>query len=111
MPPFPSEKTPVDIELGLPTLVQCSNNTSGVSSCAIIFVFFLLVFYALALWDRWLNLKLRETQKLQFSETRTYGATVLGSQTPITPSRPPSPAAGGHYPYATLSPPRADSSP
>ncbi|KAJ6554906.1 hypothetical protein DFH09DRAFT_1165877 [Mycena vulgaris] len=63
MPPF-SDQNQANTDLDLPLLIECSNNT-GMSSCTIVFIFFILVFYALALWDRWLNLKLRESQKLR----------------------------------------------
>ncbi|KAJ6455419.1 hypothetical protein C8R45DRAFT_1036300 [Mycena sanguinolenta] len=57
------------------TYTECSNG-SRTSTCTIIFIAFLLVFYALALWDRWLNLKLRESQKLQaHTSPQRYGAT------------------------------------
>ncbi|KAJ7046465.1 hypothetical protein C8F04DRAFT_345931 [Mycena alexandri] len=82
MPPA-LDQNQLDADLGLPPLIECSNNSS-VPTCSLIFIFFLLVFYALALWDRWLNLKLRESQKLQYIAPRSYGA-IQGS-----PSRPPS---------------------
>ncbi|KAJ7726518.1 hypothetical protein B0H16DRAFT_1592485 [Mycena metata] len=81
MPPV-LDQSQVDADLGLPRL-ECSNNSS-VPTCGLIFIFFLLVFYALALWDRWLNLKLRESQKLQYTAPRLYGAIQE------SPSRPPS---------------------
>ncbi|KAJ7366299.1 hypothetical protein DFH08DRAFT_833940 [Mycena albidolilacea] len=59
----------------LTPFIECNNN-SRMSTCTIVFVALLLVFYALALWDRWLNLKLRESQMLAVPTTaRFYGAT------------------------------------
>ncbi|KAJ7776776.1 hypothetical protein DFH07DRAFT_797699 [Mycena maculata] len=63
MAPLP-DSNELDIDLSLPPFFECSNN-SGMPVCALVFVFFLLVFYALALWDRWLHLKLRESEKLK----------------------------------------------
>ncbi|KAJ7062307.1 hypothetical protein C8F01DRAFT_1230708 [Mycena amicta] len=68
-------------ELNMPPLIECPS-TSRVSFCTAIFVFLILLFYALALWDRWLNLKLRETnlrekRALLVAQTspRFYGTT------------------------------------
>ncbi|KAJ6584434.1 hypothetical protein B0H19DRAFT_1105044 [Mycena capillaripes] len=72
MPPTP-DQTQQDASSALPPFIECSDN-SHVSTCTIAFIFLLLVFYALALWDRWLILKLRESQKLQ-AQPRLYGAT------------------------------------
>ncbi|KAJ7166367.1 hypothetical protein C8R43DRAFT_985705 [Mycena crocata] len=83
--PIPNE-TQTDVDIALPHF-ECSNN-SRISACTILFLFFVLVFYALALWDRWLNLKLRESQKLRLDTQRVYGATHSRSEL----TRPP-PAA------------------
>ncbi|KAK0244542.1 hypothetical protein EDD85DRAFT_932611 [Armillaria nabsnona] len=54
----------------------------------IIIVCLLLVFYALALWDRWITLKLYERQRLQGHRLHVnYGAIESG----ITITRTPSP--------------------
>ncbi|KAJ7681478.1 hypothetical protein B0H17DRAFT_60773 [Mycena rosella] len=98
MPPFP-DQSQANANLDLPPFTECSNN-SPLPTCSIIFVFFLLVFYALALWDRWLNLKLRESQKLQSHTTpQFYGATqsscvrlpavTVTSAAPSTVAHPP----------------------
>ncbi|KAJ7258734.1 hypothetical protein B0H12DRAFT_1109305 [Mycena haematopus] len=63
MPPVP-DQSQFESDLGLTHFPEC-NNASRASTCTILFMALLLVFYALALWDRWLNLKLRESQKLQ----------------------------------------------
>ncbi|KAK0222146.1 hypothetical protein IW262DRAFT_1460457 [Armillaria fumosa] len=53
----------------------------------IIIICLLLVFYALALWDRWITLKLYEHQRLQGRVHVNYGAIESG----ITITRTPSP--------------------
>ncbi|CAK5284451.1 unnamed protein product [Mycena citricolor] len=40
---------------------ECSCDSG--SSCAVMVVLFMLVFYALALWDRWMTLKLRQHRR------------------------------------------------
>lgn len=79
MPPV-QDQSQLDGDLArLTPFIECNNN-SRISTCTrivgiltpllrnhlgtIVFVALLLVFYALALWDRWLNLKLRESQML-----------------------------------------------
>ncbi|KAJ7626636.1 hypothetical protein DFH06DRAFT_1228154 [Mycena polygramma] len=82
MPPTP-EQTQNDSGSVLPPFTADCSNNSRVPICTIAFVFLLLAFYALALWDRWLNLKMRESQKLR-TQTPMYGATQECS------TRPPS---------------------
>lgn len=53
----------------------------------IIIICLLLIFYALALWDRWMTLKLYERQRLQGRVHVNYGAIESG----ITITRTPSP--------------------
>ncbi|KAK0463290.1 hypothetical protein IW261DRAFT_1526654 [Armillaria novae-zelandiae] len=54
----------------------------------IIIICLLLVFYALALWDRWITLKLYERQRLQGHRAHVnYGAIESG----LTITRTPSP--------------------
>ncbi|KAJ7644571.1 hypothetical protein FB45DRAFT_898233 [Roridomyces roridus] len=74
--------TPGDAEL----IQSCASN---ITSSTIVFVFFLLTFYALALWDRYLHLKLRESQRLQV-DTRVYGATQVTVRPPSLKLTPPS---------------------
>ncbi|KAJ7119877.1 hypothetical protein C8R44DRAFT_180989 [Mycena epipterygia] len=80
MPPFP-EQNEMDAGLGLPPFIECSNN-SRMSACTLGFIFLLLVFYALALWDRWLNLKLRESEKLRRQRKPQYACTARLRRTP-----------------------------
>ncbi|KAJ7609811.1 hypothetical protein FB45DRAFT_1066404 [Roridomyces roridus] len=70
-------------------LIPCMGCTSYITPGTIIFVFFCLTFYALALWDRYLHLKLRESQRLQqpHAEPKEYGATRV-----IVLPRPRAPA-------------------
>ncbi|KAJ6455071.1 hypothetical protein C8R47DRAFT_1166464 [Mycena vitilis] len=82
MPPTPEQTQNDSGSVLLPFMTDCSND-SRVPICTVVFVFFLLAFYALALWDRWLNLKMRESQKLR-TQTQMYGATQECS------TRPPS---------------------
>ncbi|KAJ7599976.1 hypothetical protein C8J56DRAFT_1037586 [Mycena floridula] len=42
-------------------------------NCAFMFMFLMLVFYALALWDRWLHLKMAEQRK-QSATIQNYGS-------------------------------------
>ncbi|KAJ7162932.1 hypothetical protein C8R46DRAFT_1101907 [Mycena filopes] len=102
MAPTPTTLQSVQITAAadnLGPLIECSGNSSVPTLMVIIqrtggliFIFFLLVFYALALWDRWLNLKLRESQKLMVQYTaappRMYGAIQEHSRSP-SPSPPP----------------------
>ncbi|KAJ7196113.1 hypothetical protein GGX14DRAFT_700623 [Mycena pura] len=118
MPPVPNDSQ-LDADLGLSPFVECSSN-SRTSTCAVIFILFMLVFYALALWDRWLNLKLRESQKLlrgsfpfkvstkpsvnafvalAQNTPRVYGATVVDSTSPGVPSINIAPAPNGDIKY------------
>ncbi|GAW09220.1 hypothetical protein LENED_011362 [Lentinula edodes] len=67
----------------------CSIQTSESNGYtrAIIMAFFLLIFYALALWDRWMNLKSKELEKLsKFQTTKSssisYGS-ILRVPTPV----------------------------
>ncbi|RDB19062.1 hypothetical protein Hypma_014308 [Hypsizygus marmoreus] len=52
--------------------------SGGLSFQGSLFIFCLLAFYALALWDRWLSLRLRteENRRLQYvlDQKRDYGA-------------------------------------
>ncbi|KAJ7644631.1 hypothetical protein FB45DRAFT_1021387 [Roridomyces roridus] len=63
--------------------------TSHITSSTIVFMFFLLTFYALALWDRYLHLKLRESQRLQ-PDTMVYGSTQITVRPPSLKLTPPS---------------------
>ncbi|KAJ7465075.1 hypothetical protein FB451DRAFT_1262552, partial [Mycena latifolia] len=76
MPPFSSQSDATS-DLDLPPFIECNNNPWTGSPCTILFIFFILVFYALALWDRWLILKLRESEKLRPHNNMppSYGAT------------------------------------
>ncbi|KIJ97571.1 hypothetical protein K443DRAFT_9777 [Laccaria amethystina LaAM-08-1] len=58
----------------------------GGSWSGLLLVFFLLSFYALALWDRWLQLKMAESRRLQVvsklrSDRRNYSIAFSISQT------------------------------
>ncbi|KAK7464847.1 hypothetical protein VKT23_006052 [Stygiomarasmius scandens] len=61
----------------------------GTTNCAFIAVFFMLLFYALALWDRWMNLRSKELERLRLNQNNArpamtnYGATLkVPSPTP-----------------------------
>ncbi|KAJ3988362.1 hypothetical protein F5890DRAFT_1492122 [Lentinula detonsa] len=52
---------------------------------ALVIAFFILIFYALALWDRWIYLKSREIEKLRILQPHKSSSTNYGStlQVPI----------------------------
>ncbi|KAJ3790190.1 hypothetical protein GGU10DRAFT_189841 [Lentinula aff. detonsa] len=48
---------------------------------ALVIAFFILIFYALALWDRWIYLRSREIEKLRILQAHKYYGSTL--QVPI----------------------------
>lgn len=75
---------------------------NGGSWSGLILIFFLLSFYALALWDRWLQLKMAESRRLQAQQSfQNYGATdeITRSHSPsLRLSRSPSHSSTGSFP-------------
>lgn len=82
---------------------------TGGSWSGLILVFFLLTFYALALWDRWLQLKMVESRRLQAQQSfHNYGATdeITRSHSPsLRLSRSPSHSSTDSFPRAGNSSP------
>ncbi|KAF9005519.1 hypothetical protein BDQ17DRAFT_352993 [Cyathus striatus] len=61
----------VDGDAGVPVV---SNYSNPLSSTAF-FLCMVLVFYGFALWDRWMQLKMRELDKIQAQNAGSYGST------------------------------------
>ncbi|KAF8921596.1 hypothetical protein CPB85DRAFT_1428570 [Mucidula mucida] len=51
----------------------CNCSATDTINCGVLILLFLLIFYALAVWDRWINLKTRELQHLRYREVKGYG--------------------------------------
>ncbi|TRM62139.1 hypothetical protein BD626DRAFT_631317 [Schizophyllum amplum] len=88
MAPYPiATPSPDAIE---PEEILCGSEAPY--GCALLLILFMLIFYALALWDRYLKLKTQENDKLHLkaSMIQTYGSTTSPSH-----SRPRTPSPGG----------------
>ncbi|KAJ7068987.1 hypothetical protein B0H15DRAFT_871482 [Mycena belliarum] len=93
MPPFPDMAPEANTRLD--ATIECSSIPWMPTIYSTIFVFFLLALYALALWDRWLNLKFRESERLLAEAApHFYGSTrerpVRLPSVTITPAAAPS---------------------
>ncbi|KAF7299492.1 hypothetical protein MIND_00899300 [Mycena indigotica] len=103
------------IDESRPDLIECSS-TSRISYSTAMFIFLMLMFYALALWDRWLNLRLREAnirERRILLQARTalpfYGTTCEGEDEIWTSSsaKPPQKRSKSAHslPRITITPP------